>query len=340
MEKQSIKDPQHICVAGGGSWGTALAHLASCRGHEVTLYLRDQAVCNDINTIHENRHYLPGLRLHPSLRATTDPAELGALSCPFVILAVPCQQQRSFLAKYQDLFSPSPLLVNAAKGIELASGLTCSQVAADTLPDKKISYAVLSGPSFAREVMEGQPTAVVVASASLDVATRIQSLLSSPSFRCYTSEDVLGVEIGGAVKNVIAIAAGVCDGLGIGTNGRAALVTRGIAEISRLGVAMGANEHTFLGLSGLGDLVLTATGNLSRNRTLGLALGRGQKLEEAASQIGMVTEGVKTAMAVSALAARLSVPVPITEAVCAVLNGTLNAADAVGQLMRRNLVQE
>ncbi|MDO5537039.1 MAG: NAD(P)H-dependent glycerol-3-phosphate dehydrogenase [Desulfovibrionaceae bacterium] len=340
MDTKPANQVQQVCVAGGGSWGTALAHLAASRGHAVTLYLRDRAVCDDINTIHENRHYLAGLPLHPAVRATTDPRDPDALASPLLVLAVPCQHQRAFLEQYGDLLSPSCILVNASKGIELTTGLTCSQFTAELLPHREQIYAVLSGPSFAREVMMAQPTAVVVASTSTDAAARIQSLFSSPTFRCYTSDDVLGVEVGGAVKNVIAIAAGLCDGLGIGTNGRAALLTRGIAEICRLGVAMGASEHTFLGLSGLGDLVLTATGSLSRNRTLGLALGQGKSLDEASAQIGMVTEGVKTAMAVRTHAARLGVQVPITDAVCAILDGNLSAADAARQLMSRSLIQE
>lgn len=328
---------QKICVAGGGSWGTALAHLACQNGHEVTLYLRDKNVCAAINESHENVHYLPGLPLHPSLTASTDP---GVLRVPIVVLAVPCQQQRSFVTTNKNAFCRGVVLVNAAKGIEDASGLTASQFLPALLAELAPVYTVLSGPSFAKEVLEGQPTAVVIASDNASQAACIQHLLSSASFRCYTSTDVLGVEIGGAVKNVIAIAAGLCDGLDIGTNGRAALLTRGLAEITRLGVALGAKAATFMGLSGLGDLVLTATGNLSRNRTLGLALGQGKSLEEATREIGMVTEGVKTAFAVSKLARRLGVSVPITSAVCAILDGTLTAREASIQLMSRSLGQE
>ncbi len=333
-------EAQQICVAGGGSWGTALAHHAAFCGHRVTLLLRDEKICADINKKHENSRYLPGIKLHPSLKAVTDPTAPGALQSPFVLLAVPCQQQRAYLTQNKHLLAPSACLINAAKGIELATGCTCSQFIAELVHIKAENYAVLSGPSFAREVMEGRPTAVVIGSASLETAAAVQALFSSAAFRCYTSDDVLGVELGGAVKNVIAIACGICDGLNIGTNGRAALITRGIAEISRLGVSMGAKEHTFLGLSGLGDLVLTATGSLSRNRTLGLALGQGRTLKEANDAIGMVTEGVKTAFAVQKLAERLACPVPITNAVCAILGGTLSASDAVHMLMNRSLIQE
>ncbi len=340
METQPSTDQRRVCVAGGGSWGTALAQIAAARGHQVTLYLRDHAVCDAINSIHENTHYLAGLPLHPSLRATTDPSGEGALFCPLLILAIPCQQQRGFLKMHGHLLQEGCVVVNVAKGIELSTGMTGAEVCADVLGEKRVRYAVLSGPSFAREVMEGRPTAVVVASRELETATEIQHLLSSAVFRCYTSTDVKGVELGGAVKNVIAIASGLCDGLAIGTNARAALLTRGLAEICRLGVALGASEHTFLGLSGLGDLVLTCTGALSRNRTLGLALGRGIGLEEAGKGIGMVTEGVKTAFAVKELAARLGVPVPVTWAVCDILEGKITAAEAAQCLMKRGLGQE
>lgn len=331
-----------ICVAGGGSWGTALAHLAASNGHETVLHLRDANVRDAVNTRHENPRYLPGLPLHPSLVATTDD---DVLSADIVVLAVPCQQQRAFLAEHGSRLSPGCVLVNVAKGIEVESGMTASRYLPEVLAHALSSgpapiYTVLSGPSFAREVVEGQPTAVVVASYNEDCAKLVQRLFSGPAFRCYTSGDVLGVEIGGAVKNVIAIAAGLCDGLEVGTNGRAALLTRGLAEISRLGVALGAERQTFMGLSGLGDLVLTATGPLSRNRTLGVALGRGMGLEEACAEIGMVTEGVKTARAVADLASRLNVPVPITNAVCAILDGRVTAAEAARRLMSRALVQE
>ncbi len=335
-----VQEVQQICVAGGGSWGTALAHHAGLQGHKVTLLLRDKDVCTSINTRHENSRYLQGCKLHPAITATTDPEAPGALDSPVIILAIPCQQQRSYLLQHRHLLSPNVRIANAAKGIELETGLTCSQFFAEIVPDHTDGYAVLTGPSFAREVMDSRPTAVVIASASASTASFFQGILSSSSFRCYTSDDVLGAELGGAVKNVIAIACGICDGLEIGTNGRAALVTRGLAEMSRLGQAMGAKEHTFLGLSGLGDLVLTATGSLSRNRTLGLALGQGKSLQEAGDAIGMVTEGVKTAFAVSRLAQKLACPVPITNAVCDILNGTLSASEAVHQLMNRSLIQE
>ncbi len=326
-----------ICVAGGGSWGTALAHLAASKGLNVTIFLRDSKVCQAIVRDRENPRYLPGVRLHPGLRADTDPGVLDACA---VILAVPCQQQRAFLTAHREAFRKDCLLVNAAKGIELASGRTGSGFIPGLLGLDPERYAVLSGPSFAREVAEGRPAAVAVASVSQATALRVQELLSTAAFRCYAGTDVLGVEVGGAVKNVIAIAAGLCDGLAAGTSGRAALITRGLAEITRLGVALGARPQTFMGLSGLGDLVLTATGDLSRNRQLGLALARGAGADEAARAIGMVTEGAKTAFAVRALAGKLGLDMPVTCAVCDILSGDLAPGDAVSRLMARALTRE
>ena len=330
-------DTLSFCVAGGGSWGTALAHLAASNGHDVTLYLRNAAVCDAINTKHENPAYLSGCPIHPAVRASVNP---DVLSAPFVILAIPCQMQRASLTANRERFAKGAVIINVAKGIELSTLRTGSSFIPEILADRDIMYAVLSGPSFAREVMHNRPTAVVIASRYAKVAETVQRALSCTFFRCYASSDVLGVEIGGAVKNIVAIAAGLCDGLGIGSNGRAALVTRGLAEISRLGTAMGALPQTFMGLSGLGDLVLTTTGDLSRNRQVGLGLGQGRSLEQVTKEIGMVTEGVKTSFAVHELALKLHVSVPITDAVCDILNGKLTPSDAALQLMQRHLRSE
>lgn len=302
-----------------------------------TLFLRNAEVCSAINNDHENPRYLPGLKLHPAVRASTNPS---ALSARLVILAIPCQQQRDFLIEHKQYLTSGTIVLNVAKGIELTTYKTGSGFIPAILENLDAGYAVLSGPSFAKEVLQGQPTAVVVAGRQPDLVEHIQGALSCPFFRCYASTDVLGVEIGGAVKNVIAIAAGLCDGLGIGSNGRAALITRGLAEIVRLGTALGAQQHTFMGLSGLGDLVLTATGGLSRNRQLGLGLGQGKSLAEASAQIGMVTEGVKTAFAVLNLAKKIAVNVPITAAVCDILSGNITASQAARQLMQRDLCRE
>ena len=326
-----------VCVAGGGSWGTALAHMAASRGHATTLFMRRSEVCDAVNNLHENPAYLPGLRINEAVKASTDPSVLGA-EC--VILAVPCQQQRTFLREHLRWFAQGATILNVAKGIELATLKTGSAYVPELMKEKAVRYAVLSGPSFAKEVMGNKPTAVVIASAVPDLAEELMQCFSSPSFRCYASHDVVGCEVGGAVKNVIAIAAGLCDGMQVGTNGRAALVTRGLAEMSRLGAALGAQPLTFMGLTGLGDLVLTTTGDLSRNRQVGLGLGQGKSLAQVTQEIGMVAEGVKTAFAVQKLAQSLQVSAPITDAVCAILNGSLKPEDAVIQLMTRGLRME
>ena len=245
-----------ITVYGGGSWGTALAHVLASAGREVSLLLRDEAVAAAVNERHENPRYLPGLPLAPSLRAVTDSSVLGASDV--WVLAVPCQNQRGALEAARTLLRPETVIVNAAKGIELDTLKPLSVVTREALggteEDVRCRYAMLSGPSFAREVVENKPSAVVLGCAEETLGARLRAMFATPWFRCYSSPDVRGVELGGAVKNVIAIAAGVCDGLRFGDNARAALVTRGLAEITRLGVAMGARASTFMGLSGLGDL--------------------------------------------------------------------------------------
>ena len=326
-----------ICVAGGGSWGTALAHLLAANGYDTCLWLRDAAVAESVNTHHKNPRYLPGFALHPSLSASTAPSVLGR---DIVVLAVPCQQLRGWLAANAEHFCNNAILVNAAKGIETANLVTCAEIAQQSLGHLQPRYAVLSGPSFAADVLRGLPTAVVLASADEALGHSLRQIFSSASFRCYSSTDVMGVEMGGAVKNVMAIAAGVCDGLGLGHNSRAALITRGLAEMSRLGVARGAQPHTFMGLSGLGDLTLTCTGDLSRNRQVGLRLGRGEKLEQITASLGMVAEGVKTTAAIYDLAKCLHVDAPLTEAVYSILYGNCDPLEVLHNLMSRRLRDE
>lgn len=326
-----------ISVAGGGSWGTALAHLLAARGHEVTLWLRDADVARAVNARHENPRYLPGFALDPRLKAATDPA---VLERDLLVLAVPSHGLRSWLGAHKAHFRPGVVLVNAAKGLETGSLATCSAIAAEALSGLEPRYAVLSGPSFAAEVLQGLPTAVVLAARDEALGRDLREIFSGPAFRCYSSTDVIGVEMGAALKNVIAIAAGVSDGLNLGNNSRAALITRGLAEMSRVGVACGALERTFMGLSGLGDLTLTCTGDLSRNRQVGLRLGRGEKLEEITRSLGMVAEGVKTTAAVHELTARLRVEAPLTDAVHQILYGGRSAREVARSLMTRTLRAE
>ena len=326
-----------VSVAGGGSWGTALAHLLAARGLPVTLWLRDADVARSVNEDHENPRYLPGFTLDARLTASTDPAVLDR---DWLVLAVPSQQLRSWLTAHKKHFRPGLVLVNAAKGLETGSLSTCGAVAAEALAGLEPRYTALSGPSFAAEVLQGLPTAVVLAAHDEALGRTLRELFSGPAFRCYSSTDVIGVEMGGALKNVMAIAAGVCDGLGLGHNSRAALITRGLAEMSRLGAACGARQSTFMGLSGLGDLTLTCTGDLSRNRQVGLRLGLGENLENITRSLGMVAEGVKTTAAVHALALRLGIDAPITAAMHCVLYEGQPPHEALRTLMSRDLREE
>jgi glycerol-3-phosphate dehydrogenase (NAD(P)+) len=332
-----------ICVAGGGSWGTSLAHHLTACGHDVVLWLRNARIAEAINSVHENPRYLAGFALHKKLTATT---ETSALAREILVSTVPCQQLRAWLDAHKGCFLKNTVFVNAAKGIEIDTLSLGHIIAEKTLSGTAMKsslparYAVLSGPSFAVEVIKGLPTAVVLACLDDSLARRLQEIFSDAAFRCYTSTDVTGVEMGGALKNVMAIAAGLCDGLELGFNGRAALITRGLAEMSRLGIACGAQEHTFMGLSGLGDLVLTCTGKLSRNRQVGFALGRGEDLESILRKLGMTAEGVKTAAAAQALADRLQIDAPIINAVYNIIYKGHNPLSAVTKLMERALKEE
>jgi glycerol-3-phosphate dehydrogenase (NAD(P)+) len=326
-----------ICVAGGGSWGTALAHHLAGRGHDVILWLRDAQTAHAVNAGRENPRYLAGYSLHRNLAATTDPA---ALTREIIVSAVPCQQFRAWLSKHKDRFPESSILVNAAKGLEIRTLALGHAVADDVLGGHTGRYAALSGPSFAAEVMRGLPTAVVLASRDESLARHLQGIFSGPAFRCYSSADIVGVEMGGALKNVMAIAAGLCDGLGLGLNSRAALITRGLAEICRLGLARGAQEHTFMGLSGLGDLILTCTGELSRNRQVGLRLGRGESVDAILQSLRTVAEGVKTTAAAHDLARRLRTEAPVISTVHSIIQKGHSPGRAVRTLMARALREE
>jgi glycerol-3-phosphate dehydrogenase (NAD(P)+) len=332
------KESLRIAVAGGGSWGTALAHVLACGGHEVVLWARDVAVVDAVNAAHENPRYLPGRELHARLRATADAAVFADHA--FVLLAVPCQHMREFLGHARTHFAPGLTLVNTSKGIELDSLLLMSSLVREVLHPLAHGYVMLSGPSFAVEVLDGHPTAVVLACEEEELGARLRQAFSTPVFRCYSSTDVRGVELGGAVKNVMAIAAGLCDGLGLGHNSRGALITRGLAEISRLGAALGAHTGTFMGLSGLGDLVLSCTGDLSRNRRVGLALAGGEELEDIVRTLGSVAEGVKTTAAVYSLGREHGIETPVTNAVHSILQGERTPRQAMRELMLRDLKAE
>lgn len=334
-----------IAVLGGGSWGTALAHLLAHAGHGVTLLLRDAEQAAHINAHHENPRYLRGVKLHPGIRAVAGgmggPEHAASLEgAGILVLSVPCQALRAALRGLAGAVPPGCVLVNTAKGIEVSELVTAESMVRDELPGHLTRYAVLSGPSFALEVASCKPTAVVLGCRDERLGARLRETFSAPWFRSYSSTDVPGVELGGGIKNVIAIAAGLSDGLGFGLNARAALVTRGLAETSRLGVALGARASTFMGLSGLGDLMLTCSGDLSRNRQVGLRLGAGETLDAIAASMSMVAEGVKTTQAVHRLAQRLGVDMPVTAAMHGVLYGNVPPREAVQTLMSRQLKEE
>lgn len=323
---------ERVAVLGAGSWGTALAVHCARIGHPVELWGRDPALVAEMARTRSNAAYLPGITLGP-LVVPTASLEAALARATLVIAAVPSHGMRHVLRAAAPLLRDDAVLVSATKGLETGSLARMSQVAAEETGPRPI--AVLSGPSFALEVARGLPTAVVVASTSADAATRVQDTLKGPALRLYGSEDVTGVEFGGALKNVIAIAAGVVEGLGIGHNAMAALITRGLVEMSRLACAEGSQRETLAGLSGLGDLVLTCTGDLSRNRHVGIELGRGRALPDILSEMRMVAEGVRTTAAALALGARHGVELPLAAQMSAVIEGRTPARNAVEALMLR-----
>jgi glycerol-3-phosphate dehydrogenase (NAD(P)+) len=327
-------------VLGAGAWGTALACLLSSRDHPTVLWARRAEVAKALREDRENRVYLPAVPLPPALRVTTDITEAVG-GAGLVLFAVPAQHLRAIAAQVAPALGGAPLTVSAAKGLEVATGSRMTEVLAASLPASCAGrLAALSGPTFAAEVGRGLPAAAVVAAADAAVGTAVQRALSGSTFRLYVTTDVLGVELAGAVKNVVAIAAGVADGLALGASARASLITRGLAEMSRLGRALGARPETFAGLAGVGDLILTCSSDLSRNRTLGLELGRGRDLPQILAGRRTVAEGVETARAVKAVAARLGVDAPICTQVHAILFEGRPPREALNLLMGRELKVE
>ena len=334
-----------ILVLGAGAWGTALAMSASQNPqarHEVTLWARDAAQAAAMQTARVNARYLPELPLPASLRVIDGPADgLAGLvqGQDLVVIGTPMAGLRGVLQQIRDFDQPVAWL---CKGFEPADhgphGLLAHEIQAQVAP--RLQAGVLSGPSFAQEVARGQPTALVAASRAAAVRERLVQAFHSPTLRVYDNDDIVGVEVGGAVKNVLAIATGLCDGLNLGLNARAALITRGLAEMTRLGVALGARADTFMGLSGLGDLVLTATGDLSRNRKVGMRLAQGLPLAQVLAELGHVAEGVYSAPVVLERARSLGVEMPITEAVVDVLEGRMDAAHTVQRLLSREARSE
>lgn len=336
IDVNSIK----IGVVGAGSWGTTLANLLGKKGFKVDHWVFEAEVRKQIQELRENRVFLPGFTLSPNIFPTNNLARVVS-GKDIVLIVVPSHFMRETARKTAGNISKKTIIVSASKGIENKTHLTMSGVLKETLPEiPEKNFAVLSGPSFAREVAAKVPTLIAVASSDKKTACFVQHVFATPNFRVYTSSDMIGVELGGSVKNVIAIAAGIADGLGLGLNTRAALITRGLTEMRRLGLKLGANPRTFTGLAGVGDLILTCTGDLSRNHTVGKQIGEGKKLKAILSEMRMVAEGVKTARSVYNLSKKLGVEMPISNEIYHILYDDFSPKEALYRLMTRNLKQE
>lgn len=323
-----------VAVYGAGSWGTAFSVVLADAGREVALWGRRPEQVDMINATGVNADYLPGVQLPERVRATADPAE-AAREADIVVLAVSAQYARPLLEAWREQWTPRTVFVSLMKGVELGTNRLMSEVIAETTGAGSDRIAVLSGPNLAREIVQRKPAASVVACADEDTAALVQDACHTPYFRPYTNRDVIGCEIGGAIKNVIALAVGVTDGMGLGDNAKAALVTRGLAEATRLGAAMGADPLTFAGLAGMGDLVATCSSTLSRNHTFGYRLGQGLTVDETRELTKQTAEGVASCKAISALGHRHAVELPITEAVVDIIHGGQNPKDIVEALMSR-----
>ena len=329
-----------IGVVGAGSWGTALANLLASKGFGIDHWVYEPEVKDQMEKDRENKVFLPGFALSSNLYPSNDIVKVVS-GKDVVLIVVPSHVMRQTAAQLKGHIAPNTIIVTASKGIENKTHLTMTGVLRDVLPEiDENACAVLSGPSFAQEVASQVATVVTIASKRKQVGEMLQKIFATPFFRVYTNDDILGTELGGSVKNVIAIASGVIDGLGLGLNTRAALITRGMTEIRRLGLKLGANPRTFTGLAGVGDLILTCTGTLSRNYTVGKKIGSGMKLSEILAEMRMVAEGVKTAKSVYNLSRKLDVEMPISEEVYHILYEDLSPKEALYRLMTRDLKQE
>ncbi|MCK6418344.1 MAG: NAD(P)-dependent glycerol-3-phosphate dehydrogenase [Alphaproteobacteria bacterium] len=325
-----------ISIIGAGAWGTALAQAYAIAGRPVRLWAREAELARVLNVRHENPTYLPGAPLDPRIEATADLAQ--AMGADILLLVTPAQSLRSMLTSMKPMLRPDVPVVLCAKGIEIGTGRLLSAIVQEMIPQAPL--AVLSGPTFAGEVVQGLPAAMTLAIADNSIASALQADLSTPRLRAYLSDDLIGVQVGGAIKNVIAIACGIAQGKGYGESARAALIARGLAEITRLAVALGGKAQTMLGLSGVGDLTLTCNSMRSRNFSLGVALGQGQSLQSILDNRAAVTEGIYTAQAASALAQQIGVDMPITKAVQACLQEGLAVDKAIEALLNRSLKDE
>ncbi len=326
-----------IGVLGGGSWGTAIARVLANKNYSVTMYIRDTEQIEEILKSRENKKYLPGVILPENLNIVSD-IENTIRESEIIVLGTPSHTIRDILNENKEYFTDNQILVNIAKGIENNSLMRVSEIVKEILPNNE--YVVLSGPSHAEEVGLDMPTTVVSACENIKIAEYVQDTFMTTNFRVYTNTDVVGVELGGSLKNVIALGAGISDGLGYGDNTKAALMTRGIIEISKLGVALGAESETFYGLAGIGDLIVTCTSMHSRNRRAGILIGEGNNLDETVKKIGMVVEGIKTTRSTYELAKKLNIEMPITEEIYNVLYNDCDVKKAVINLMERDKKHE
>ena len=337
---RAIEDIKKIGVIGAGSWGTALANLLADKGYKVDLWAYEAEVVQDIQAHRENKMFLPGIELSPNLIPSND-LEQVVTTNKILLVVVPSHTMRDMATKMAPYIAADTIVITASKGIEDGTYLTMYGVLKESLPSlNPENIVVLSGPSFAKEVAMKVPTAISVGGKNSDVATRVQHIFATDYFRIYVNDDPIGLELGGAVKNVIAIAAGFVDGMGMGLNTRAALITRGLAEIRRLGIHMGANPHTFSGLSGVGDLILTCTGDLSRNYTVGKQLGQGMTLAEIQEKRRTVAEGVRNTKSIYHLAKKLNIELPIINEVYRALYENSSPENAITRLMTRPLGHE
>jgi len=326
-------------VFGGGSWGTALAHQMARKGHEVLLWAYEQEVVEGLNLNHHNPLFLEDLELHRGITASTDLEQVAHFSSTW-LWVVPVQFSRGVMSKLTGALRGDVVMISASKGIETTTMRRMDEMAWETLNLPASRFCAISGPTFAREVVLGDPSAAVLACSDPDLAASLQEAFSDHHLRCYAGRDLIGVELAGALKNVVAIAAGIIDGMGLGSNTQAALMTRGLHEMTRFGVAMGADANTFRGLAGMGDLVLTCTGGLSRNRTFGQRIGRGEDAEAILGSMREVVEGARTAPAADALAREMGIEMPITAAVATLLAGRADPPTVLRELMLRDLKVE
>ncbi len=326
-----------ITVIGAGSFGTALAILLTDKGYDVSIWGRSEEQLALMREKRENPHYLPGVKLSEKLNIEGN-LKSALINAEIIVFSVPAQNFRSVLESSREYIKSNSTIVNVAKGIEKKSLLRLSQVAEDVIPD--IKYVTLSGPSHAEEVARNLPTTVTVASLDNQLSKEIQEVFNTERFRVYTNDDIIGVELGGALKNIIALGAGISDGMGFGDNAKAAIMTRGITEMCRLGLAMGANMNTFSGLTGIGDLIVTCTSMHSRNRRCGILMGEGVSTDKAVEKVGMVVEGISTAEAAYELAKLHNIEMPLTECICQMIKGEIDALEAVSLLMGRKTKNE